>query len=99
MWFSDFLDHDGPACYEIGTGGPRGGRIQWHYVGETNNERRRMGDYGHRGSHLKRFIDWHIRQGWCIYYRATACPTKELARQMQDNLLRRYEYDWNRRLP
>src|SRR5262249_44616386 len=98
MWLSDFLDHDGPACYEIGTGGPRGGRIQWHYVGETNNERRRMSTYGHSGSHLSKMIDWHIRQGWSIYYRAIACPTKEAAKQMQDNLLRRYSYDWNQRL-
>jgi GIY-YIG domain-containing protein len=99
IWFSDLLDHDGPACYEIGTGGPRGGRIEWHYVGETNNEWRRMSTYGQSGSHLSKLIDWHIREGWSIYYRAISCESKSEAKQTQDNLLRRYEYDWNQRLP
>jgi len=97
-WFDDFLDYDGPVCYELGTGGPRGGAIQWHYVGETNNERRRMSDYGRRGSHLSKVIDWHLRQGWHLYYRARVCGTKRLAKIMQDNLLNRFEYDWNRKL-
>ena len=97
-WFADFLDHDGPACYELGTGGPRGGAIEWHYVGETSNERRRIGTYASCASHLSELINWHLRQGWCLYYRATACPTKQLARTMQDNLLVRFKYDWNRKL-
>lgn len=36
--FRSALDQDGPAYYEIGTGGPRG-NIAWHYVGETVNEK------------------------------------------------------------
>ena len=51
-WFDASLDHNVPACYEIGTGGPRGGNIEWHYVGETVNERQRMTQYASDGSHL-----------------------------------------------
>jgi hypothetical protein len=36
------FDNDGPACYELGVGGPRGGDIRPYYVGETNNEAARM---------------------------------------------------------
>ncbi|HYA17992.1 MAG TPA: hypothetical protein VEF06_11025 [Bryobacteraceae bacterium] len=94
-WFDANLDHEGPACYELGTGGPRGGGIQWHYVGETKNEKQRMTKYGRDGSHLSKIINRHLRDGWCIWYRATACATKEDAKRMQDNLLSRNKYDWN----
>jgi hypothetical protein len=97
-WFDFLLDHDGPACYELGTGGPRGGAIQWHYVGETDNERRRMICYARSGSHLSQLIDWHLKQGWYLYYRGRACATKNLAKTMQDNLLSRFKYDWNQKL-
>ena len=94
-WFDASLDHDGPACYEIGTAGPRGGGIEWHYVGETKNEKKRMSQYGSDGSHLSDLINWHLKQGWHIYYHACAHPTKEAAKRMQDNLLKKYRYDWN----
>lgn len=58
-WFDHTFDYNGPACYELGTGGPRGGRIQWHYVGETSNERVRLSCYARSGSHLSDFIEWH----------------------------------------
>jgi hypothetical protein len=29
-WFDASLDYEGPACCEIGTGGPRGGNLEWH---------------------------------------------------------------------
>jgi hypothetical protein len=45
-WFDDSFDYAGPACYELGTGGPRAGNIQWHYVGHTKNEKSRMSCYG-----------------------------------------------------
>lgn len=93
--YDDSFDYDGPACYELGTGGPRRGNIQWHYVGETSNELRRMCTYTRNGSHLSKKINWHLRQGWHIYYRARACSTKEDAKRMESNLLSRYEYDWN----
>jgi hypothetical protein len=55
-----------------------------------------MSRYGSDGSHLSKMINYHLRQGWHIYYHAYACPSKKAAKQMQDNLLRRWEYDWNR---
>lgn len=94
-WFDDCFDYDGPACYELGTGGPRGGDIRPHYVGETISESGRISQYARNGSHLRRTIDWHLRQGWSIYYRAIACPTKCEAKELQDRLLQRYIYDWN----
>jgi hypothetical protein len=40
-------------------------------------------------------IRWHLKQGWHIWYRACACESKEAAKRMQDNLLMKWEYDWN----
>jgi hypothetical protein len=94
-WYSAGFDYDGPACYELGTGGPRGGSIQPHYVGETGNERSRIQCYARDGSHLSDLIDDHLKRGWCLYYRARACATKADAKRMQDNLLARFTYDWN----
>lgn len=93
--FDDVCDWDGPSCYELGTGGPRGGNIQIHYVGETCNERSRMQSYARSGSHLARTIDEHLRRGWRLYYRSVTCDSKESAEALQNRLLRRYEYDWN----
>lgn len=97
-WFDASLDNDGPACYEIGTGGPRGGSLKWHYVGETVYERKRLSTYGRDGSHLSIIIRRHLKEGWHLYYRACACQSKEAAKRMQDNLLSRWEYDWNKLL-
>lgn len=94
-WYDDQFDWDGPACYELGTGGPRGGRIQPHYVGETTNEQRRIEAYARHGSHLADVIDDHLRRGWCLHYRAVSCDSKLRAKGLQDRLLSRYEYDWN----
>jgi hypothetical protein len=95
QWFDDAFDYDGPAVYELGTGGPRYGKIQPHYVGETANERLRMAAYARHGSHLSSTIDWHLRNDWTLYYRAACCATKKQAKEKQDNLLSRYAYDWN----
>ena len=94
-WYDDEFDYDGPACYELGTGGPRGGQIEPHYVGETVSEKRRMSSYARDGSHLSDIIDDHLKGGWTLYYRAVACSSKHSARKLQDNLLRKFEYDWN----
>jgi hypothetical protein len=94
-WFDDSFDRAGAACYELGTGGPRSGNIQWHYVGETSNERKRIQTYARSGSHLSSIIDWHLKEGWTLYYRACACSSKADAKKMQDNLLDRNIYDWN----
>lgn len=94
-WFDDSFDYAGPACYELGTGGARGGNIQWRYVGETGNERKRITCYARNGSHLSKIINQHLNAGWRLYYRARICSSKQAAKQMQDNLLRRFKYDWN----
>jgi hypothetical protein len=94
-YFVEWIDYDGPCVYELGTGGPRGGNIEYHYVGETECERRRILDYASHGSHLRAIIDWHLRKGWCLYYRAIACQSKREAKRIQDNLLSKHKYDWN----
>lgn len=97
-WFDDNFDYDGPACYELGTGGPRGGSIKWHYVGETVGERKRMSEYGRSGSELGSVIRWHLKEGWYLYYCSQACTSKRGAKKMQDSLLSRFTYDWNAQL-
>lgn len=94
-WFDDELDWDGPACYELGIGGPRGGGIRIVYVGETSNEKRRVAAYACHGSHLSKIVASHLRDGWCLYYRACALKSKRAAVIMQNNLLARWKYDWN----
>lgn len=94
-WYDHEFDYDGPACYELGIGGPRGGNIQPVYVGETSNEKRRITAYARHGSHLSGIIDSHLRRGFNLYYRAQALSSKAVAKRMQDNLLNGYTYDWN----
>ena len=94
-WSSATLDYDGPCCYLLGTGGIRGGRIRWHYIGETSNAQRRMAQYASHGSHLAKVIDWHLKQGWVLYYRAWAMPSKQAAVRMQNRMLAKYRFDWN----
>jgi len=57
------------------------------YVGETANEKNRVA--------AARIIASHLRDGWWLYYRAQAMPSKAAAKRMQDSLLGRYDYDWN----
>lgn len=92
------LDNDGPAVYELGLAGPRGGQLEPVYVGETCNEMARMTNYGGNGSHLRKLIDWHLDQGWVLCFRARAMCSKAAAKRMQDNLLRRFRYRWNQLL-
>lgn len=94
-WYSEELDWDGPACYELGIGGARGGRMKIAYVGETSNEKRRVAAYAQHGSHLSQIIRRHLNGGWHLFYRGCAVNSKRKAVQMQDNLLRRWDYDWN----
>ena len=61
-WYGDQFDYEGPACYELGTGGPKGGNIQWRYVGETSNEKKRIEGYARNGSHLSEIINDHLRE-------------------------------------
>ena len=94
-WYSDKLDWDGPACYELGIGGPRGGNLRVVYVGETVNESRRVTAYASHGSHLSEIVVWHLNKGWHLLYRAQAKTSKQKAVQLQNNLLAMFEYDWN----
>ena len=55
-----------------------------------------MTRYGSDGSHLSKIIHRHLKDGRHIYYHACAYKTKGAAKQMQVNLLGRWEYDWNR---
>ena len=73
-WFDDEIDHDGPACYELGLGGPLGGDMRIVYVGETVNEKSRVIAYASHGSHLARIIRSALRDGWSLFYRAQARP-------------------------
>lgn len=97
-WFSEELDWDGPACYELAVGGPRGGGLERVYVGETDCEKRRIADYARLGSHLTDIIKEHLNQGWSLYYRAQIKSSKQEAIRMQNNLLARHDYKWNIRL-
>jgi len=97
-WYGGRLDNEGPACYELGTGGPRGGNLSWHYVGHTSNEKARMSSYGRNGSHLAEIITYHLNRGWHLYYRAWAFDTKAEAEKMERSMLARHEYDWNDKL-
>jgi hypothetical protein len=97
-WYDYELDYDGPACYELGIGGPNYGGIRPVYVGETANERKRLSNYARHGSHLSHIIDDCLRNDWTLYYRAVALPSKDAAIDMQGSLLKKYRYDWNYQL-
>ena len=94
-WYSESLDWDGPACYELAIGGPRGGGKIIVYVGETINEKKRIIGYASHGSHLSEIIEKHLKNGWHLFYRAQIKTTKKQAGLLQNNLLANYEYDWN----
>jgi hypothetical protein len=97
-WFGDQLDWDGPACYELAIAGPRGGDLKPVYVGETANEKKRVIAYASHGSHLSEIISWHLNQGWTLWYRAVSLGTKKQAKAVQNSLLKRFDYDWNKQL-
>ena len=63
-WYDDALDWDGPACYELAVAGPRGGNLHIVYVGETQNEKKRVANYARTGSHLSTIIHDHLRDSW-----------------------------------
>jgi len=94
-WYSDELDWEGPACYELALAGPRGGDLREVYVGETKNEKKGLAAYAKHGSHLSKIIDADLRRGWTLWYHATALDTKEDAVAMQNRMLKRWRYDWN----
>ena len=93
IWYDEALDWDGPACYELAIAGPRGGDLRTVYVGETANERSRVAAYARSGSHLAEIIGDHLRRGWCLFYRARAMASKAAAVRMQNQLLKKFDYD------
>lgn len=95
-YYIDKLNYAGPSCYELTIRNPDTGTEEIVYVGETQNEAVRLRRYGSSGSHLAKLIDWHLRQGWVIRYRACALPSKAHAIRMQNNLLAKYDYRWNK---
>jgi GIY-YIG domain-containing protein len=94
-WYSAAFNYNGAACYELALAGPNGGNLRTVYVGETGNEEQRIAAYAAHGSHLSDIIDFHLRRGWCLWYRAQARSSKSKAAQMQNRLLERFDYDWN----
>jgi hypothetical protein len=97
-WYPDTLDWDGPACYELSIAGSRGGNRHIVYVGETSNERKRIIAYASHGSHLSEIVHTHLSDGWHLHYRACAASSKREAVRLQDDLLSRWDYDWNLKL-
>ena len=87
------MAHPPPSAISFVPGRPR--RTQAHYVGETQCESTRISAYAKHGSHLRSIIEDHLDRGWSLYYRAVACTSKIEAKRRQDELLRRFEYDWN----
>lgn len=94
-WYDETLDWDGPACYELGLRGPRGGRHRTVYVGETLNEKRRIIAYAKNGSHISHFIDKALKDGFHLYYHAILFRTKDEAITLQNRLLYKHYYEWN----
>ena len=94
-WYDEILDWDGPACYELAIAGPRGGNLRIVYIGETSNEKKRMASYARSGSHLANEIDWHLKEGWYLWYRACGCNSKKEAIAMEESMLKKFKYDWN----
>lgn len=95
FWYPQSLNYEGPACYELVIAGTRKGNAKIVYVGETKNEKCRITSHARRSSHLSEIIEWHLAQGWHLYYRSQALPTKEMAFQMQNRLLSKRYYPWN----
>jgi hypothetical protein len=97
-WYDDALDWEGPACYELGIAGPRGGDLRIVYCGETINEKRRIIAHASHGSHLSKIIKYHLKIGWNLFYRAQTKNLKRDAIRTQNALLAQFKYDWNIRL-
>lgn len=57
-----------------------------------------MRQYASRGSHLSVKIESSLRRGNKVYFRMQALKSKAAAKQMQDNLLHRWKYEWNTHL-
>jgi hypothetical protein len=96
--YNEHLDWDGPVCYELALGGPRGGGLEIVYVGESGNARQRLSRHGLERSHLRETIRAYLRQGWCVFCRVQRKESKSEAVRLQNSRLAKYSYPWNIRL-
>lgn len=94
-WFPENIKYRGPATYELGVGGHRHGNIESVYVGETGNLRKRLSNYGEKGSHRWREIDDVLDRGYALYYRYQRRRSKQTAKSSEGYYLRKYDYNWN----
>ena len=94
-WFPENLRYGGPAAYELGLGGSRYGNIRPVYVGETRNLKKRMSNYGEKGSHLFDVIDEALDEGYALYFRYQRRRTKRTAQRSEMYYLGNYDYPWN----
>ncbi len=93
--FSDHIDDHGPACYELGLAEEGEDDVDPVYIGETKNLFNRASSYAIDGSHLYEIIDGHLKDGFELYIRFQLFKTKEYAKEYQDRMLDKWDYDWN----
>ena len=86
-WIDYKNAYNGPACYDLGIGGPNYGNIIPVYVGETKNEKRRISKYAKGESHLLEIINKHMENDFTLYYRAQAKSSKAEAKKCRTAFL------------
>mmetsp|Transcript_3129 Transcript_3129/g.11285 ORF Transcript_3129/g.11285 Transcript_3129/m.11285 type:complete len:326 (+) Transcript_3129:219-1196(+) len=90
-----------PAVYEFAISrGPRDSMKKVKvYLGQTRDAKRRMHcEYRSNGSHLLPFFEHALDQGYVVWRRVRYFETKEEAKQMEEEVLRVYDFAWNERL-
>ncbi len=85
----------GPGCYELALSRKNGRTRKIVYIGETSNIRNRIYSYASYGSHIQYLIDDALKAGNFLYYRFQKKATKDDAILMQNNLLLKFNYEWN----
>jgi Uri superfamily endonuclease len=95
----NFLDGQTASVYEFqarGSGDP-----VVVYCGSTNKERgdkstrQRMQQYLSNGAHKAWAIDDALNRDYEIWVRICRCPGMEVASQLENELLKSYDYAWN----
>lgn len=98
-WLDERGFYPGPAAYQLAVGGPKRGIQQIVYIGETENEYRRMYEYGSGNSHLEHLIEPVLAAGLQIYHQGIRLATKEQALALQWNILEQNpppKFPWNK---
>ena len=90
-------DYNCPCVYELGMRRGRG-RIWPVYTGESGNGKGRINAYASGGSHKRSEIYEAESEGYEIFFRLRAVPSKEHAKRSQDAVLARRgsSFPWNR---